>query len=140
MHKDRWVRRALRLSVVFNLGGAFLFAFPSSALGRLAGLPSSVPRIYCALLAFFVALFGGAYAWLAAQRDIDRPLVAFSAIGKVGAFSTILTFWLAGQTPGRGVLAATGDLLFAGIFAWWLLVTREGDSASPHAAFAKHAG
>jgi hypothetical protein len=82
------------------------------------GLPDRVAPLYCALLAFFVALFAGAYAWLAVQQDIDRPLVAFSAIGKGYAFLLILAFWFLGQTPGRGVLAATGDLVFAGVFAW----------------------
>jgi hypothetical protein len=86
MDKDEWFRRTLWLSVVYNLGGAFLFAFPSSALARLTGLPDPVAPVYCALRAFFVALFAGAYAWLAVQQDIDRPLVAFSAIGKGGAF------------------------------------------------------
>ena len=129
MDKGEWFRRTLWLSVVYNLGGAFLFAFPSSAFRRLMGLPDPVAPVYCALLAFFVALFAGAYAWLAVQQDIDRPLVAFSAIGKGGAFSLILAFWFLGQSPARGVLAASGDLAFAGIFTWWLLVNRERHSA-----------
>lgn len=125
MDRDAFMRRALWISVAYNLGGAFLFAFPSSSLGRLAGLPTLVAPIYSTLVAFFVALFAGAYAWLASQSHIDRPLVALSAIGKAGAFSVILVFWLFGQGPGRGVLAATGDLVLAGIFAWWLLGAQE---------------
>jgi hypothetical protein len=109
---------------VFNLGGALLFAFPTSPLGELAGLPGPVPPIYGALLAFFVALFGVAYAWLARQPIIDRPLVALAAVGKAGVFAVILVFWLFGEAPGRGVLVATGDVIFAGIFAWWLVATR----------------
>jgi hypothetical protein len=118
--RDEFMRRALWLSVAYNFGGALLFAFPSSPLGQLAGLPMSVPPIYCALLAFFVVLFGGTYAWLARQPNIDRPLVAFAAVGKAGAFGVILAFWLLGEAPGRGVLAATGDLVLAGIFVRWL--------------------
>src|SRR5437762_533027 len=75
------MRSALWASVVYNLGGTLLFVFPSS-FGRLAGLPVPVPRVYTALLALFVALFGGAYAWLARQPRIDRPLVAMAALGK----------------------------------------------------------
>jgi hypothetical protein len=41
----------------------------------------------------------------------------------------ILAFWFLGQTPARGVLAVTGDLAFAGVFAWWLLGNRERHSA-----------
>ena len=129
MGPDKFVRRAMQISVVFNLGGALLFAFPGSVLGRIAGLPASVPGLYCAMLAFFVALFGGTYAWLAVQRDIDRPLVAFSAIGKSGAFFTILGFWIAGEVPARGVVLGTGDLVLAAVFAWWLIVTSDSATA-----------
>jgi hypothetical protein len=124
--RDSLLRRALWVSVVYNLGGALLFAFPSSALGQFAGLPSPVPGIYSALLAFFVALFGGAYAWLAWQPVINRPLVALSAIGKAGVFALIFLFWVFDDASGRGVLAASGDLVLAGIFAWWLLGNEQG--------------
>jgi hypothetical protein len=121
MNTDQFIRRVLWATVVFNLGGGLLFAFPDSVLGQLAGLPAPVPRIYTTLLAFFVLLFGGAYAWLALQPNIDRPLVAFAAIGKAGAFAVIFIFWVLGEAPARGVLAATGDLIFAGLFLCWLL-------------------
>ncbi|MGH7893290.1 MAG: hypothetical protein ACREQL_01400 [Candidatus Binatia bacterium] len=127
MNGDDIMRRALWVSVVYNLGGAVLFAFPSSPLGRLAGLPTPVPPVYRALVAFFVVLFGGSYAWLARQTRIDRPLVALAAIGKAGVFALLFVFWLLGQVPGRGVLAATGDLGLAGVFAWWLLGRRFRD-------------
>jgi hypothetical protein len=123
LNRDRVMRRALWFSVVYNFGGAALYAFPSSALGRIAGLPSSVPPIYATLVALFVALFAVAYAWLAMQPEIDRPLVAFAAIGKAGAFTSFLILWLLGQYPGRGVLAGSGDLILAAIFACWLLGT-----------------
>ena len=124
MNKDKFIRRALWATAVFNLGGALLFAFPASVVGHLAGLPVPVPAPYAILLAFFVLLFGGAYAWLALQRNIDRPLVAFAAIGKAGAFAIFFTFWLVGDLPARSVLAASGDLIFAGLFLYWLLGTR----------------
>ena len=119
--KDRLMRGALWFSVIYNLCGAFLFALPTSTPAQLAGFPPGVPPVYRALLAFFVILFGGAYAWLARQAVIDRPLVALSAFGKAGVFSIILIFWLLGLAPAGGVLAATGDLILACIFAWWLL-------------------
>lgn len=126
MDRDHIVRRALRVSAVFNFGGALLFAFPSS-LGQLAGLPAPVPAVYCASLAFLVALFGATYSWLARQPHIDRPLVAFAAIGKAGFFVVIFICWIFGAAPARGVLAAIGDLGFAAVFAWWLL----GEAPAP---------
>lgn len=120
MNRDDVIRRALWTTVPFNFGAACLFAFPSSFLGQLAGLPPSVPILYRVVVAFFVALFGATYAWLALQPRIDRPLVAFSALGKSGVFAVILALWLLGLAPARGVLIASGDLIFAVIFAWWL--------------------
>jgi len=118
--RDLIVRRALWASVAFNAGGALLFAFPAS-LGRLAGLPVPAPHVYTAPLAFMVALFGGAYAWLARAPRIDRPMVTLAALGKTGFFVVVCAAWLPGEAPGRVVLAAIGDLVFAAIFAWWLL-------------------
>jgi len=113
MDKDRWMRRALWCSAFFNLRGALLFAFPASFAGHVVGLPPDVPpdvpSIYRALLAMFVVLFAGAYAWLAVQEEIDRPLVAFSAIGKAIAVLTVSVFWLSGLLPGRGVLFARNN-------------------------------
>jgi hypothetical protein len=126
VNRDKFIRCVLWVSVIFNLGGALLFAFPSSPLGQFAGLPVPVAPIYSMLLVFFVVLFGGAYAWLARQPNVDQPLIGFAAIGKAGVFVVIFTFWLLGEAPGRGVLVATGDLILAGIFIWWLLGARQG--------------
>jgi len=117
---DDGLRLALRTSVFFNLGGALLFAFPNS-LGRLAGFPSPAPRVYTAFIAAMVTLFAGTYGWLASQPQIDRPLVAFSALGKTSFFVVVAACWFLGEVPGRAVLGAAGDLVFAAIFARWLL-------------------
>ena len=118
------MRRALWVSVVYNSGAALLFAFPSSSLGRFSGLPSPVPPIYSTLVALFVALFAGMYGWLAMQPEIDRPMVAFGAIGKEAAFSCMLALWALGELRALVVLAGTGDLILAAIFTWWLLSGR----------------
>lgn len=124
MVRDDFMRRVLWTSALFNLGGAVLFAFPDSLLGRLVGLPSSVPLLYRAMIALFVLLFAGLYAWLARRETIDRVLVAFAAIGKASAFAVIGGCWLLGHASGRGALLATGDLVFAGLFAGWLRASR----------------
>jgi hypothetical protein len=114
------MRRILWIAAVFNMCGAFLFAFPESPLGQLVGLPVPVPGIYSAILAFLVALFGATYGWLATQPTIDRPMVAFFAVGKAGVFALVGAFWVAGAVPGPAVLVASGDLIFAVLFARWL--------------------
>ncbi len=121
MDRDAIVRRALWLSVPFNLLGALLFAFPGSWAGQLAGLPADVPSLYRALVVLFVVLFGAAYGWLAAASTIHRPMVALAAVGKIAAFAVVLSLCLVGEAPLRALLGMTGDLVLGGIFAWWLL-------------------
>jgi hypothetical protein len=50
-------------------------------------------------------------------------IVVLAAVGKAGAFAIVLILWLAGESTLRGVLAATGDLAFAVVFAHWALVS-----------------
>jgi hypothetical protein len=126
---DRRLRAALWFSVIFNLAGAFLFAFPQSLAGRLAGLPEAVPVLYRALLGYFVLLFAGTYLWLALQRVIVRPMIAQAAIGKASAFAIVALCWLEGAAGGRAVIATTGDLVLAAIFAAWLLRTPHAQPA-----------
>ena len=58
--------------------------------------------------------------WRALQKHIDRPLLAFCAIGKSGVFGIVLLLWLAADLSGRLVLMATGDLALALIWFAWL--------------------
>jgi hypothetical protein len=118
---EKLIRPCLWLSAVFNLGGALLFAFPASRPGQFVGLPGDVPLSYRALLTMFVLLFGGVYGWLACQAKIDRALLALGAIGKACAFLIILVLWIVGQATSRGLLAGTGDLIFASLFTAWLV-------------------
>ncbi len=124
MGSETFIRRVLWISAGFNLVGALLFAFPGT-LGRLAGLPVPVPRLYTVLLVWFVLLFGASYAWLASQPIINRPMVALGAFGKAGAFTVAFMCWLAGEASGLGVLAISGDLVLATLFASWLLSRAE---------------
>ena len=94
MSREHVLRPALWTAAFFNLAGAYPFAFPASSLGQFAGLPADVPVVYRAMTALFVLLFGGAYAWLAMQPTINRPFVAFGAIGKAAAFMTVVVLWL----------------------------------------------
>jgi hypothetical protein len=117
--RDSFLRKVLWATVVYNVAGASAFALPAS-IGQLAGLPLPVAPIYSVLLAVFVLLFGAAYAWLALQPAIDRPLVGFAAFGKASVFVAAIGLWATGNGPGLFVPGAVGDLIFAAIFAWWL--------------------
>jgi hypothetical protein len=124
MHRDTVVRTALALSAPYNLAGAYLFAFPASTLSQAQGLPADAPALYRALTALLLALFGAAYAWLAAQKEISRPLLALGAIGKALAFLTFVLLALMGLCSRRFAAASVGDAILATIFGWWLLASR----------------
>jgi len=117
---DDLLRRALWLTAVANTVVAFVFAFPAS-LGRPVDLPADVPILYSLFAGLFVLLFGGAYAWLALQPRIHRPLVAFAAFGKTGAVLVVLVSWLVGAASTRLLALISGDLVLAGVFVAWLL-------------------
>ncbi len=97
-----------------------MFLFPAS-LGQILGLPLPAAPIYVWFDALVIGIFAGVYAWLARRPEIDRPLVFVAAIGKTGFFLIVLACWFRGEVPFRGVALATADLIFAAIFAWWLL-------------------
>ena len=113
------MRLILWVAAVFNLIAALTFAFPG-ALGQFIGLPAQVPPLYAALVALFVLLFSGSYAWLAMQPVIHRQLLCFGAIGKTMAFVAAFVFWIFGEISGLLFLMGCGDLVFAAIFANWL--------------------
>ncbi|MGH8515824.1 MAG: hypothetical protein ACREUE_00050 [Panacagrimonas sp.] len=116
------LRAALWTTAVANLAVAAMLLFPQSTAGRLAGLPQEPsPLVLRAMLALMIAMFGLAYAWLARREPIDRALLGFAAIGKFGAFGLVSGLWIAGQASGRFALLMCGDLVFAALFAAWLL-------------------
>ena len=52
-----------------------------------------------------------------------------AAIGKFGLFCLMLIFWLQGDFPIAAPLVATGDLISALIFSWWLWKTRGSNTS-----------
>ena len=117
MPAESFLRRTLWAACGFNLGGAAIFAFPESPLGRLAALPPQAPLVYRAFVALFVLLFAGAYAWAAMREPLERTLIAFGAIGKTAAFALTVALWLAHAVPAASVAAVSGDAVFALLFA-----------------------
>ena len=119
MINSQMLRKILWVGVVFNAAAALMLAFPST-LGSLVGLPPTGSLFYPWLLAFFVALFGAAYAWVASQPIPHRPIIALAAIGKTGVFLIALACLLRGDIEFRTFSVAIGDLAFAILFFLWL--------------------
>jgi hypothetical protein len=118
MSRDRVLRSALWATVALNLLGVIVFSMP--ALGYSSPLlPIAVPPYFAAQIGYTIALFGGVYAWLALQPQVNRALVVVGGLGKLGFFALTAVYSLSGAIPVRVALSATPDLVFAGIFLWW---------------------
>ena len=118
MSRDRILRTALWCTVALNAIG--VAAFAPLVFGRSSVfVPIAAPPFFAAQVAWVIALFCGVYAWLATQREINRPLVVVGGLGKLGFFGLTLAFALAGEIPMRMAINATPDLVCAAIFFWW---------------------
>jgi len=115
------MRGVLWGTTVYNTLCALLIAFPASAPGQLAGLPEQVPLSYRVMTALMVLLWAGAYAWLANQPEPNRPMVAFAAVGKAIVFAGVLVLAFAKEVPIILACVASGELVFAAYFTWWLI-------------------
>jgi uncharacterized BrkB/YihY/UPF0761 family membrane protein len=113
-------QRILWAAAAFNVLIACMVGFPASPAGQLAGLPAEVPLEYRAILATFVLLFAGVYAWLATQPEPNRPMVVLGALGKASVVVVGTAVWLATQAPVSSLGAVAADLVFVLAFAWWL--------------------
>jgi hypothetical protein len=113
-------RRLLWAAALFNVLAAVILGFPASPLGQMAGLPAEVPLAYRAIVAAFVLLFAGCYAWLGTQTEPDRPMVALGAIGKALVVVVVIGLWLAAEASLTSLAIVSGDLVFAALFIWWL--------------------
>jgi len=124
MARDRGIRIALWVAAGLNLIGIAAFLSPTAIGGMAGGLPEPGSPFYTTELALVLALFAGAYVWLARQAVIDRPLVALATLGRAGFFTLATAWWLLGELPGRTLLSLTPDPVLAAVFAWWLWATR----------------
>lgn len=127
----QWMRRALLVTGVANIGVAAIFLPAAHSVRDLAGFPEA-PAFYLCMVALFVSLFGVGYLCMALINRGNRLLVAISAVGKVSFFALTVHLWSAGDLPVRVPVLASGDLIFAALFVAWLATARAGAVPAPH--------
>jgi hypothetical protein len=119
----QWMRRTLLATAVANLAVAAIFLPAAQPMRALAGFPEA-PPFYQYLVALFIALFGLGYLWMAILNRGQRLFIAISAIGKLSFFALTVHLWNSGDLPVRVPVLGAGDLLFAALFAAWLVTAR----------------
>ena len=119
-----WMRRALFATAGMNILAALGFLPSATAVRALAGLPQDGQPLYLLTVALFVGLFGFGYLAAAVSGRPDRVFLAVAAAGKIGFFTLLLGFWLAGSVPLQAPMLGSADLVFGTLFAVWLLGSR----------------
>ena len=125
MPLQTWMRIALGLTAVMNIGGALAFAPITKAGPETLNLPGPVHPIYLWMIAEFIAVFGVAYGWCAVKGRAPRLFIAIGAAGKLLFFATLVVFWLTGELALKAAAGGIGDLLFGGLFLYWLYTVRK---------------
>ena len=119
-----WMRRALYTTAIMNVLAALGFLPGAGAVRALAGLPQDGQPLYLLTVALFVGLFGLGYLAAAVTGRPDRVFLGVAAAGKIGFFTLLLGFWLAGSLPLQAPVLGSADLFFGTLFVMWLLGSR----------------
>ena len=119
MFSERTIRRTIWASVPYNFVGALTFGLRDSCPAQLVNLPPA-PSIYTWNMGFLIALFGLAYAWIALQPRIIRPVLALGAFGKIGVFVIAAILSAMGEVSVLLLLAVVGDLILGSVWLMWL--------------------
>jgi hypothetical protein len=123
-----WMRRALFATAAMNFFAGLLFLPFAAPLRALAGFPADAHAVYLMTCALFVILFAAGYYWAAAAGHVDALFLTIAALGKLGFFTLVTGFWLAGSLPARAAGLAAADLVFAVLFLSFL--ARQGAGAT----------
>jgi hypothetical protein len=115
----KWMRWTLFATVIYNAFGVLLF-IPLLTFGRrLIGIPDAHP-FYLWLVTIWIGSFGILYARVGITARNDRAFLLIASIGKFSFFGLMLTYYLAGDFPMVAPVVASGDLICALLFSYWL--------------------
>lgn len=120
-----WMKIALIVSGVLNMFGALLFLPASSALRTANGLPDGSHPFYLSIISSWIFLFGLCYLWLGIKGRSERLFLVIGAAGKTAFVALAFLFAALGDIPITTALSTLPDLLFASIFAYYLLTSTE---------------
>ena len=115
------VRISLAVSAPFNVLAGIAFAHPAGIPGVWLGLPTDTHALYSMFAGYMIGLFGIAYAWMAFQPSIAKPLLMFGAVGKLGAVAIVAALFMAAQVPLSLLLLIAPDILLALLWLFYLI-------------------
>jgi hypothetical protein len=84
-----------------------------------------VAMFYLLGLWFAIAAFGIGYGLVAYNHKRNRAFISIGVPGKILFFSMVAWYWSQGIATNTAIVLASGDLIFALFFLWFLFQTRE---------------
>lgn len=120
---DPFLRKALAATAVMNIAGSATFTPLGDGLRAFVGIPAAHP-LWPLSVGTFILAMGFGYAALAITARPERLFLATAAVGKASFALLLMAMGAAGEIPALAAAAGLPDLVFAGIFARWLLATR----------------
>ena len=75
-----------------------------------------------------VLFFGLGYGMVARDPAKNHGLVLVAALGKIWVFLAWSSAWLEGEMTNFAMVGAVGDLVFAVLFMWFLVVGRRANN------------
>jgi len=110
-------RVLFRSAALFNWAAALILLAPLGLAARLGLEPLPVGSVYEFIAAAAIALFGLGYWWAGTDPLRNRPLIELGLIGKIAVVALVGCAVLTGQANWRLAALASGDLVYAALFA-----------------------
>ncbi len=123
-----WKILFLIASFFNTAAGTIGMGFPALGIKFITGVETSEPGFLFVffILSFVVALFGLGYLMVAMNASANRGLVYIGAIAKASLFVIALFGFLNNLSSLEFMLVASSDLLWAAMFALYLLKSKNG--------------
>lgn len=133
MKRHQAMRWILLFCGPMNVAGAIFFCPLVPQVRAAFALPEPHP-FYLWVLSAWILAFGLSFFWQGWTGHLNRGILALAAWGKAIFAGTLLAYSLTGELPLIPAIAASPDLLLAGVFTLWLIwnlpATRPSDISS----------
>jgi len=116
---------ALIVTGVLNMFGAILFLPASESLRLANGFPADSHPFYLSIISSWIFLFGLCYLWLGIKGRNERLFLVIGAAGKAGFVGLAFLFAALGDIPVITALSTLPDIVFAAIFSYYLISSKD---------------
>lgn len=120
-HKSGYYKGLFIIGAAWNLGMALGFMFFPKLMAPLFGLQVPADPVWFYLFFALVLAFGLGYFAVSRNLNKNRAVVGMGIIGKALVFLILGYYWRIGSIPTLAALAGVVDLVFALLFAEFLM-------------------